>query len=185
MTYRVTHTTTYRYGKVVSLCHNLVHLTPRTYTRQTCLVSQLQVTPAPKLFVEQADFFGNRATYFMVDEPHEQLTLTAVSETEVVPFAAPDSARSARLLRNVGMINRNAATSVVVSSHTSCPPALALVMTWLNCEGDGNEGSSSCAELINTAEAFKPAASIKLVNRVCLSLQSPYCSRSTSPAARR
>jgi transglutaminase-like putative cysteine protease len=92
MTYRVTHTTTYRYGKVVSLCHNLVHLTPRTCARQTCLFSQLQMTPSPKLFVEQADFFGNRATYFMVEEPHEQLTLKAVSDTEVVPFAAPDPA---------------------------------------------------------------------------------------------
>jgi len=92
MTYRVTHTTTHRYGKVVSLCHNLVHLTPRTCARQTCLFSQLQVTPAPKLFVEQADFFGNRATYFTVEEPHEELTLKAVSETDVVPFAAPDSA---------------------------------------------------------------------------------------------
>jgi transglutaminase-like putative cysteine protease len=90
MSYRVTHTTTYHYGKVVSLCHNLVHLTPRTCARQTCLFSQLEMTPAPKLFVEQADFFGNRATYFMVEEPHEQLTVKAVSETEVVPFAAPD-----------------------------------------------------------------------------------------------
>jgi transglutaminase-like putative cysteine protease len=92
MTYRVTHTTTYRYGKVVSLCHNLVHLTPLTCARQTCLFSQLHMTPSPKLVVEQADFFGNRATYFMVEEPHEQLTLKAVSDTEVVPFAAPDPA---------------------------------------------------------------------------------------------
>jgi len=92
MTYRVTHTTTYRYGKAVSLCHNLVHLTPRTCARQTCLFSQLQMTPTPALVVEQADFFGNRATYFMVEEPHEQLTLKAVSETDVVPFVAPDSA---------------------------------------------------------------------------------------------
>jgi transglutaminase-like putative cysteine protease len=92
MTYRVTHTTTYRYGKVVSLCHNLVHLTPRTCARQTCLSCQLQVTPSPKLFLEQADFFGNRATYFMVEEPHEQLTVKAVSETEVVPFVVSDAA---------------------------------------------------------------------------------------------
>ncbi len=91
MTYRVTHTTSYRYGKVVSLCHNLVHLTPRTYARQTCLLNRLQVTPAPKLCVEQADFFGNRATYFMVEEPHEHLTLTAVSETNVLPFTAPQA----------------------------------------------------------------------------------------------
>jgi transglutaminase-like putative cysteine protease len=92
MTYRVTHTTTFRYGKLVSLCHNLVHLTPRTCARQKCLSSQLHMTPAPKLCIEQVDFFGNRATYFMVEEPHEELTLTAVSETEVVPFAAPDAA---------------------------------------------------------------------------------------------
>jgi transglutaminase-like putative cysteine protease len=52
----------------------------------------LQITPTPALFVEQADFFGNRATYFMVEEPHEQLTLKAESETEVVPLAAPDAA---------------------------------------------------------------------------------------------
>src|SRR5471030_818845 len=92
MIYRVTHTTTYRYGKLVSLCHNLVHLTPRNCARQTCRFIQLQVAPAPKLCIEQADFFGNSATYFMVEEPHEQLTLTAVSETEVVPFTPPDSA---------------------------------------------------------------------------------------------
>jgi transglutaminase-like putative cysteine protease len=92
MNYRVTHTTTYCYGKVVSLCHNLVHLTPRTSTRQTCLSCQLQVTPSPKLFVEQADFFGNRATYFMVEEPHEQLAVKAVSETKVMPFAVPQAA---------------------------------------------------------------------------------------------
>ena len=96
MKYRVTHTTTYRYGKTVSLCHNLVHLTPRNCARQTCLSKQLHVTPAPKLFAEQADFFGNRATYFMVEEPHEQLTLKAVSETEVLPFTAPDAAVTPR-----------------------------------------------------------------------------------------
>ena len=90
MNYRVTHKTTYRYGKVVSLCHDLVHLTPRTCARQTCFFSQLQMTPSPKLVVEQADFFGNRVTYFMVEEPHEHLTLEAVSETEVAPFAGPD-----------------------------------------------------------------------------------------------
>jgi transglutaminase-like putative cysteine protease len=92
MKYRVTHTTAYRYGKQVSLCHNLVHLTPRTCARQTCLSSQLQMTPAPKLCVEQTDFFGNRATYFMVEEPHEHLTVRAVSETEVLPLAMPTDA---------------------------------------------------------------------------------------------
>ena len=54
----------------------------------------LQMTPAPKLCVEQADFFGNLATFFMVDEPHEQLTVKAVSVTEVTPFTAPAAAHT-------------------------------------------------------------------------------------------
>ncbi len=40
MNYRVIHATTYRYSKPVSLGHNLVHLTPRTDGRQTCLHSR-------------------------------------------------------------------------------------------------------------------------------------------------
>jgi transglutaminase-like putative cysteine protease len=89
MKYRVTHTTAYRYVKQVSLCHNLVHLTPRDCARQTCLFRQLHITPPPKLCVEQTDFFGNLATYFMVEEPHEHLTVKAVSEAEVLPLAMP------------------------------------------------------------------------------------------------
>jgi transglutaminase-like putative cysteine protease len=92
MTYRVTHTTTYFYDKLVSLCHNLVHLTPREDARQTCLHRELQVTPAPTLLREQVDYFGNHATYFTVEEPHEQLVVRATSSVEVAASAPPDPA---------------------------------------------------------------------------------------------
>jgi hypothetical protein len=39
-------------------------------------------------------------------------------------------------------------------------------------------------ELISAADACMPAASISEASSVCLSLQSPYASRSTSEAAR-
>ncbi|HTU18036.1 MAG TPA: transglutaminase family protein [Gemmataceae bacterium] len=89
MTYRVTHTTSYTYSSAVSLCHNLAHLTPRHAPRQACLHSELQVNPVPALLKPQLDFFGNRATYFIIEQPHEKLTVTAVSLTEVMLFNPP------------------------------------------------------------------------------------------------
>ena len=91
MKYHVTHTTTYHYSKPVSLCHNLVHLTPRTDARQTCLRSELSVTPRPALLREQSDYFGNRETYFTIEAPHDCLSVRVVSSAEVTPPAAPDA----------------------------------------------------------------------------------------------
>jgi transglutaminase-like putative cysteine protease len=92
MTYRVMHTTTYFYSKLVSLCHNLAHLTPRQDARQTCRHSKLEVTPTPTLVRERLDHFGNRMTYFTVEEPHDRLTVRATSAVDVAPAAPPDPA---------------------------------------------------------------------------------------------
>jgi transglutaminase-like putative cysteine protease len=94
MNYRVTHTTTYVYNKLVSLCHNLVHLVPRQGCGQTCSHSGLMVTPAPALLRDHLDYFGNRMTYFTVEEPHDRLTVRATSVVEVTPAAPPVAART-------------------------------------------------------------------------------------------
>ena len=56
MTYRVTHTTVYTYGKVVSLCHNLAHLTPRNSPFQECFETDLTITPEPAVMTIQHEF---------------------------------------------------------------------------------------------------------------------------------
>jgi transglutaminase-like putative cysteine protease len=95
MQYRVTHTTTYDYTAPVSLCQNLAHLTPRSAPGQTCQETSLAIDPAPAVRVAQIDYFGNPATFFAVQEPHRQLTLTAQhlmevgSPREVDPSATP------------------------------------------------------------------------------------------------
>jgi transglutaminase-like putative cysteine protease len=92
MIYRVTHTTTYHYGKPVSLCHNLVHLTPRTDARQTCSRCEMTVAPTPALLREQADYFGNRATYFTIEALHEVLSVRVESWVDATPPAPPEPA---------------------------------------------------------------------------------------------
>lgn len=87
MTFRVVHTTRYRYSQPVTLCHNEAHLRPRTCPGQVCRDSRVEIQPLPALWHERTDFFGNAVTYFAVEEPHELLSVTATSVVDVQPPA--------------------------------------------------------------------------------------------------
>jgi transglutaminase-like putative cysteine protease len=89
MKYRVRHTTTYTYSEPVSLCHNEIHLTPRSYVQQTCNHSELKIEPEPAAISERVDYFGNRAAVFSLQGRHERLEIHAESEVDVRPYAAP------------------------------------------------------------------------------------------------
>jgi transglutaminase-like putative cysteine protease len=80
MKYRVTHRTEYLYSGTVSQCHNLAHLQPRNSDRQQCLRYQLHIDPVPNDVAEHSDFFGNRISYFSIQQPHQSMTVTASSD---------------------------------------------------------------------------------------------------------
>ena len=92
MRYRVSHVTSYRYADPVSLCHSIAHLKPRDLPHQRCLSSQVRVDPWPAVMREHTDFFGNRVSYFAIQQSHAHLDVTATSEVEVSPRALPDPA---------------------------------------------------------------------------------------------
>jgi transglutaminase-like putative cysteine protease len=83
MRYQVNHTTSYSYSEPVPLCHNLLHLTPRNTSRQTCLEHQLTIRPAPHKIEECVDFFGNHVSFFNVQERHHELEVTAHNEVRL------------------------------------------------------------------------------------------------------
>ena len=86
--YRITHTTEYRYNVPVSQCQNEAHLLPRSTPRQQYEHGQLRIQPSPTVYRNREDFFGNRVTYFAVQEPHVTLSVTAQSEVLIVQAAA-------------------------------------------------------------------------------------------------
>jgi transglutaminase-like putative cysteine protease len=90
ISYRVRHTTEYRYSQPVSLCHNETHLLPRELPYQHCFSGQLQIHPAPTARHDREDFFGNRVTYFIIQESHAALEVTATSEVHLLPVVLPD-----------------------------------------------------------------------------------------------
>jgi len=95
MKLRVSHVTSYRYPDPVSLCHSIAHLKPRDLPHQTCLSSQVRVDPWPAVSREHTDFFGNRVSYFAVQQSHSHLDVTALSEVEVRPRSLPDPGATA------------------------------------------------------------------------------------------
>ncbi|MBX9789615.1 MAG: transglutaminase family protein [Pirellulales bacterium] len=83
MYYRVSHETTYNYSEPVTLCQNLSHLTPRDLPEQYCWRTDLVIRPEPALRFGYNDYFGNRATFCTVQEPHRELTMIATHYVEV------------------------------------------------------------------------------------------------------
>ena len=87
--YRVTHVTAYRYTASVPQCQNEAHLLPRATPRQKCEHARLRIEPLPTVCQDREDFFGNRVTYFAVQEPHVSLSVTAQSTILLVPATLP------------------------------------------------------------------------------------------------
>ncbi len=83
MTYRVTHRTEYHYESDVTSSYGDLYVLPRNAPGQLCRSSTVRIEPQPHDYRERTDFFGNRAAYFAVLEPHTRLTVTAESIVDV------------------------------------------------------------------------------------------------------
>ena len=90
MHYNVRHTTIYSYTDPVSICQNEVHLTPRITPFQSFDGFQLEVLPQPMHLRCRTDSFGNEVWYFSLEEPHQELRVTARSRVSVCVREIPD-----------------------------------------------------------------------------------------------
>lgn len=84
-TYRVVHTTIYRYDAPAEQSYNEAHLRPRRTDRQDCLVHWLDVDPEPSSAIDAVDQFGNTVSTFVVRGGFDVLRVTATSEVAVAP----------------------------------------------------------------------------------------------------
>ena len=83
MKYNVVHITRYFYTETATLCHNQAHLTPRETAWQTPISNKLDITPEPGVVQSWTDAFGNRATYFSIEQSHRELNVVAKCQVEV------------------------------------------------------------------------------------------------------
>jgi transglutaminase-like putative cysteine protease len=98
--YRVRHETAYSYGGNVAHSHQLLHLSPRNTSLQSCQERVISLVPQPNLRREDVDAFGNHVTRLEYDSPHDHLEVLAEVRVEVQP--APDrEAKSSEVWESV------------------------------------------------------------------------------------
>lgn len=83
MRYSVRHQTRYLYSDQVAISYNRVHSQPRYCEWQTYSQARLSIDPEPAFLARQTDFFGNPVTFFTVQEPHADLSVTVHFEADV------------------------------------------------------------------------------------------------------
>lgn len=89
--FRVVHVTEYRYDDVVGASYGRLHVLPRELPGQRVLSAEVSVQPAPALWREHTDHFGNRSGYFEIAAPHTELRVSATSLVERRPDPAAEA----------------------------------------------------------------------------------------------
>jgi transglutaminase-like putative cysteine protease len=89
MQYEITHVTRYQYTSPVSVCHNLLTLSPRVCKQVSVLKHAIRIKPTPTVVTKWIDFFGNHVEAFSLDENHDELAITARSRVIVNQSSPP------------------------------------------------------------------------------------------------
>jgi len=82
--YNLRHVTTYTYSKAVTFARCALRLIPQQDQDQTVVHSRLTITPTPARLSERIGPFGERVTDAVIDAPHRELRIEAVSEVAVL-----------------------------------------------------------------------------------------------------
>lgn len=82
MKYKITHITTYNYEYDVSFCHNRAILMPREIDGQSLIDFKFEISPNPTEINHYVDFFGNNVTHFLIQESHQELSVSSTSVIE-------------------------------------------------------------------------------------------------------
>ncbi|MFO0941401.1 MAG: transglutaminase family protein [Pirellulales bacterium] len=89
MHYQISHVTRYIYTSPVSVCQNILTLSPRNSHRIQCASHRLRIKPTPVEIHRRTDFFGNHLAVFSIEENHDDLTIVAHSRVAVQDPAIP------------------------------------------------------------------------------------------------
>lgn len=83
MIYDVRQATVYHYASPVAVAHHVLRLTPIDRLHQRVHVATLEVSPIPVERTEGRDFFGNRITQVVLNQPHDTLTVKVMARIAV------------------------------------------------------------------------------------------------------
>jgi transglutaminase-like putative cysteine protease len=87
--YKIRHLTAYTYDLPVASAKLALRVTPREERGQNCIDHYLNIVPAPMSVETEFDFYGNAVNVVIIETPHKELTIEALSTVEMTHVAAP------------------------------------------------------------------------------------------------
>ena len=119
--YRVCHKTVYNYSSPVTLSHHLARLKPRETAYQHVLSSTVSVTPEPTFEKTENDAFGNPASFFIVETPHNEMTIVSDFSAEITPPAYPEANKTLSCAETAELLKRPNTSDLLNASLMTCP----------------------------------------------------------------
>jgi len=99
MIYDVRQSTIYHYASPVTVAHHMLRMTPIDRLHQRVHAASLDVYPAPVDRREGQDFFGNRTTQVILNQPHDTLTVKVMARIAVEHGPAGDAQPTPALMQ--------------------------------------------------------------------------------------
>ncbi len=121
MNFDISHRAIYRYSAPVAQSYHLLHLQPRTASRQKVLGYSLLVDPAPASKTDLTDDFGNPASIVTIEQDHTMLTIHSQARVDVQAPEDFDPAHSASWNDAAAQLRANLGPETFEAILYSCP----------------------------------------------------------------
>jgi transglutaminase-like putative cysteine protease len=116
MTYRIVHTTRYKYSGAVTVSFHTARLAPLNNPTQRRVEFAIDIKPEPAVRKERKDYFGNQLYFFTIQQIHQELEIVARSVV-AVENATPPLPQLSPPWEEVAGLFRDPVSSEVVEAY--------------------------------------------------------------------
>ena len=121
VSYRVRHKTIYGYSYPVTLSHHMARLKPRETPYQHVISSDVSTNPEPAFQKTQTDAFGNTTSFFIVETPHNEMTIVSDFTAEITPPVYPDAKRTVSCAETINLLKHPDSAELLDASIMTNP----------------------------------------------------------------
>ncbi len=154
MRHRITHATTFNYDGRAGSSYNEARLTPRSNADQLVVHSRIEVTPTPFTY-GYTDYFGTFVHTFEVLDPHETMTVTAVSTVQVQRRAPVPAGLAWHDLEHPRVSDRWTEYLAITPVVESPPDLTLLTREIADSSATPGEAARRVCELLNDEVAYE------------------------------
>lgn len=121
MKYYVRHISSYAYESPVTLSHHIARLLPRKTAYQEIEREKINITPSEHTLTQIKDAFGNNACIFVIEKPHDALTVTSEFTVDTKIPCYPDEHATPSWEETARLLTTPSTDTLLEAAQMTCP----------------------------------------------------------------